>query len=76
MKFETHEFNIMIVGRLVEGLLITLVKEVSIREFPFWKFAYLLPSFGLGTYLDRLEQVTPTIEKLGLRSQNIERLSR
>ncbi|KOB71684.1 putative Adenylate cyclase type 10 [Operophtera brumata] len=32
MTFEKHEFNIMFMGRLVEGLLITLVKEVAISR--------------------------------------------
>ncbi|XP_063831003.1 uncharacterized protein LOC135080250 [Ostrinia nubilalis] len=32
MKFEKHEFNIMILVRLVEGLLITLVKEMDNRN--------------------------------------------
>lgn len=34
MKYKEHEFNIMMLIRLVEGLLITLVKEVSIWMIP------------------------------------------
>ncbi|KAL0869690.1 hypothetical protein ABMA27_005935 [Loxostege sticticalis] len=49
MKFEKHEFNIMILVRLVEGLLITLVKEMDNRNI---KKIFLLDKAVKGIFRD------------------------